>query len=218
MILIEDEKQALLEVIQKMTHFYWGPTLEQCEDMLQVSFWFPMEKVLPLMDAPSTEVYKKIETTLDNFPHARALFDCLEEEYVRLFISDRQGIRAPLYASCYAGEESGQIAPLMGEQALAMRERFASKGLTLADDIGEPPDHLAIELEYLYFLLKKGWAEKDDRLLEEAFSFGSEIMLPWVIKLQKRLSGDETENRFYPLITTFLCAILNLIGQINKTL
>ena len=215
MILIEDEKQALLEVIQKMTHFYWGPTLDQCEDMLQVPFWLPMEKVLPLLAAPAAEVYKKIETTLNNFPHAQALFDCLEEEYVRLFISNRQGIRAPLYASCYAGEESGQIAPLMGEQALAMRERFASKRLTLADDIGEPPDHLAIQLEYLYFLLKKGWAEKDDRLLGEAFSFGSEIMLPWVMKLQRGLEGVETENRFYPLMTTFLGAILKLIGQIK---
>ncbi|MBI5604047.1 MAG: molecular chaperone TorD family protein [Deltaproteobacteria bacterium] len=199
-----------------MTHFYWGPTLEQCEDMLQVSFWFPMEKVLPLLDAPSTEIYKKIVTTLNNFPHARALFDCLEEEYVRLFISDRQGIRAPLYASCYVTEEPGERSPLMGEPAQAMKERFESKELSLADDVGEPPDHLSIELEYLYFLLEKGWVEDEAPLLKEAGQFASEIMLPWVGQLQQRLEAIETENQFYPLITTLLSAFLKMIGEIKE--
>jgi TorA maturation chaperone TorD len=102
---------------------------------------------------------------------------------------------------------------MMGEPALDMKQRYLSKGLSLAEDIGEPPDHLSIELEYLYFLLEKGWAEKDDRLLEEASSFSSEIMLPWVSKLQERLAAMETESPFYPLTATLLCGILEFIKR-----
>ena len=163
-------------------------------------------------------VLNTLITITQAFSQAEALCAHLDETYVRLFISDREGIRTPLYASCYERKESGEITPMMGEPALAMKERFRSKGLSMADTIHDPPDHLAIELEFLYFLLEKGWAERDNLLLKEAFSFGSEIMLPWVIKLQERLAGDETENRFYPLITTLLCDILRLVGRLNKTL
>jgi len=218
LILKKDEKQTLLEVVQKMSHFFWGPTLEQGKNMLQASFWLPFEMVLPWLDSPSAEVFKKIMTTLNNFSTAPGLFDCLEEEYVRLFISDRQGIRAPLYASCYAAAGPGERAPLMGEPALAMQDRFRSKGLSLAGDIGEPPDHLSIELEYLYFLLRKGWNDNNNQLANEASSFAFEIMLPWVMKLQQTLAEVGTAGLFYPLLTTLLCAILQLIGRLNQAL
>ncbi|MBI5602900.1 MAG: molecular chaperone TorD family protein [Deltaproteobacteria bacterium] len=184
--------------------------------MLQPSFWLPIEKVLFRLDSSSEVIFKEIKAVLNHFPTAPALFDGLEEEYVRLFISDRRGIRAPLYASCYGAINSAERAPLMGEPALAMQERFRSKGLSLADDIGEPPDHLSIELEYLYFLLERGWAEDDDLLLKEAGQFASEIMLPWVGQLRQRLEAIETENPFYPLITTLLSAFLKMIGEIKE--
>lgn len=185
--------------------------------MLQVPFWLPMEKLLPWLDSPSIQVFNKIKTTLNHFSTAQALFDGLGEEYVRLFISDRQGIRAPLYASCYAAAEPGERAPLMGEPALAMQDRLHSQGLSLADDIGEPPDHLSIELEYLYFLLKKGWSDNDDKMVDEASSFATTIMLPWIMKLQQALAEIETASRFYPLITTVLGEVLQLLGRLNKT-
>jgi len=216
LILKEDEKQTILEVVQKMSYFFWGPTLEQCQQMREVPFWLPIEKGLLLLDPPADEVFTEIQTLLNHYSTAQALFDGLEEEYVRLFISDRQGLQAPLYASCYVAAEPGERAPLMGEPALAMQARFRSQGLSLADEVGEPPDHLAIELEYLYFLLEKGWSENGKVLLEEASSIGSEIMLPWVRQLQQRLAAIETENRFYPLITTLLCAILKFIGRLNR--
>ena len=216
MILKEDEKQFLLEVVQKMSYFFWGPTLEQCQQMRQVPFWLPIEKGLLLLDPPADEVFTEIQTILNHYSTAQALFDGLEEEYVRLFISDRQGLQAPLYASCYVAAEPGERAPLMGEPALAMQDRFRSQGLSLADDMREPPDHLSIELEYLYFLLRKGWADNDNQLLKEASSFAAAIMLPWVMMLQQALAEIETAGRFYPLITALLGEVLKLIGGLNR--
>jgi len=47
----------------------------------------------------------------------------------------------------------------MGESAGVMRQLFKSKKLSLADSINEPPDHLSIELEYLYFFTSAWRAE-----------------------------------------------------------
>jgi TorA maturation chaperone TorD len=49
----------------------------------------------------------------------------------------------------------------MGEPAIDMKNRYESKGLSLSDEIHEPPDHISIEQEYLYFLLDKGWSDDD---------------------------------------------------------
>jgi TorA maturation chaperone TorD len=97
-----------------------------------------------------------------------------------------------------------------------MKERFESKGLSLGDHIHEPPDHLAIELEYLYFLLERGWSGDDAALKDEAVSFVVEIILPWVIKFQERLVAVETECRFYQLTTAILGAVLRFVGASDK--
>jgi TorA-specific chaperone len=212
LILGEDEKQALLEGFRKLSDIFWGPDPQKCSEILSGSFWIPFEKIIPHMDLPSAAVLEKIKRWVKTFPDAEALWADLEETYVRLFISDRQGIRTPLYASCYEGETPSETRPLMGEPALARQLRYLSKGLSLAEDIGEPPDHLSIELEYLYFLLEKGWAEKNDLLLEEASFFASEIMLPWVLKFEHKLATVENENPFYPLTATLLVDFLKFIG------
>jgi TorA maturation chaperone TorD len=106
--------------------------------------------------------------------------------------------------------------PLMGPPAVMIKERFESKGLSLGDHIHDPPDHLSIELEYLYFLLERGWSTDDAALIDEAASFSADIMLPWVLKFQQRLVAVETECRFYQLITAILCAILRFIGATSQ--
>ncbi|MGD8739258.1 MAG: molecular chaperone TorD family protein [Desulfobacterales bacterium] len=50
----------------------------------------------------------EIKSVLNKFTSADALFHHLEEAYVRLFISDREGVTAPLYASCYETTTSGK--------------------------------------------------------------------------------------------------------------
>lgn len=217
MILIprEDKKQALLEGIRRLSDIFWGPDPQKCSEIQSGSFWIPFEKITLLLDLSSASALEKIKGWVKIFPDVEALCADLEETYVRLFISNHKGI-TPLYASCYAGGNSPETAPMMGEPALDMRERFASKGLSLAEDIGEPPDHLSIELEYLYFLLEKGWTEKDARILGEASLFASEIMLPWIGKFQQRLAAIENENTFYLLTAGLLFFFLNCIVLLLK--
>jgi TorA maturation chaperone TorD len=208
---------ALLEGVAWLSRFYWGPAAESSRDILPGIYLRPFEALKPMVGYEPSDVLDELRAINTSFLNEDDIFQYLEQAYVRLFINSRDGIAAPLYASCYeAGGAPGKDAPLMGPPAVLMKERFESKGLSLGDHIHDPPDHLAIELEYLYFLLKGGWSDDDAALKDEAVSFAAEIMLPWVIKFQERLVAVETEGRFYQLTTAILCAILRFIGASGK--
>jgi TorA maturation chaperone TorD len=184
-----------------------------CEKMHQGSFFMVFEKLDHLAGDSAEGTVKEIKSGLKDFCGADAIYDHLEEAYVRLFVSHFGGVQAPLYESCYVGTETGAIAPLMGAPALAMKKRLQEKGLSIGSDVHDPADHISIELEYLYFLLEKGWREGDPQFIREAANFAAQIMVPWVSKLQNRLAG-EVQCRFYPLWVSLL---LSILGQIAKT-
>jgi TorA maturation chaperone TorD len=69
-------------------------------------------------------------------------------------------------------------------------------------------------LEYLYFLLDKGWSDNDQDLIKEASSFTADVMLPWVSRFQTRLAAEK-KCRFYPLMASMLKEILEIIAGSN---
>jgi TorA-specific chaperone len=209
-----DQQDALLELLKEMISIFWGPDLHKCTEILQKPFLGSIDKLSAQAYFWNFETLTEIKSVLNKFTSAEALFHHLEEAYVRLFVSDRKGVTAPLYASCYETTPSGEKALLMGEPAIDMKKRYASKGLSLSDEIHEPPDHLSIELEYLYFLLDKGWSDDDRDLIREASPFAADVMLPWVSKFQAGLWA-ENKCRFYPLMASMLKAILEIIAGSN---
>ncbi|MGD8962205.1 MAG: molecular chaperone TorD family protein [Desulfobacterales bacterium] len=214
MKLTEDQQQALLEILKKMSSVFWGPELEKCSEMLQKSFLRSFDK---LAAQPGNWNVHEIKLVLKKFKNAEAFFPQLEEGYVRLFISNRKGVAAPLYESCYANIEGGEKALLMGPPAIDMKNRLESKGLSLSEDIHEPPDHISIEMEYLYFLLAKGWSDEDKDLIDEASTFAADIMLPWVSQFQARLAVEK-KCRFYPLMASLLTEVLEFIAALNSSI
>jgi len=204
---------ALLDGVAALARFFWGPDPESSREILQGSFLSPFEDLAPRMGYEPPDLLAGLKDIINSFADADTIFQYLEEAYVRLFINSRDGITAPLYASCYVDDRaSGENAPLMGAPADLMKKRFESKGLSLSETMHEPPDHLSIELEYLYFLLKKGWSDNDPAILSEAVSFAGETMRPWVAILRARIA-DEKRCRFYPLITTVAVLILAYLGR-----
>jgi len=208
---------ALLDGVALLSQFYWGPAVDASRDLLRGTYLKPFEALKPVMRYEPPGILDELKAINTSFTSEDEIFQYLEQAYVRLFINSRDGITAPLYASCYMpGGAPEDDSPLMGPPAVMIKERFESKGLSLGDHIHEPPDHLSIELEYLYFLLERGWSSDDAALMDEAVTFSAEIMLPWVLKFQQRLFAVETECRFYQLITAILCAILRFIGASNQ--
>ena len=209
----EQQRAGLLAAIEILSRIFWGPDSEDSPEILQGYYLKSFELLERHIDYQPPTILAELKAISARFSDKNAIYQYLEQAYVRLFINSREGIAAPLYASAYAdGRDSSKNAPLMGPPAVMMNKLFESKGLTLAGTMHEPPDHLSIELEYLYFLLERGWSAADRSLLAEAVSFAGEIMLPWVTLLQDRIA-TEKECRFYPLITSLLVSILCYLAQ-----
>lgn len=207
-LLSEEKRSSVLAAVREMCRIFWGPDIDHCREMVRNLFLEPLGMLAagcPNTPALETGEIRRIISGSEDY---RALFGYLEEGYLRLFVNTREGICAPLYHSCY----EHQNAPLMGAAARAMNRRLQSKGLDVAADLHEPPDHLAVELEYLYFLLNTGWQEQNDALLQEARQFCGSELLPWLLQLESRLAG-ETDCRFYPLMVSALVWLVGLLAE-----
>lgn len=134
-------------------------------------------------------------------------FSPLETEYVRLFIAGPGGVPAPLYESCHLGG-AGRT---MGQSALAMRDRLAEAGLEISLPSNEPPDHLALELEYLFHLCAEGWT-KDPALANRAARFAGEVMKPWVGRFREALAGADPDPVYLAAADTML-ALLSAVAE-----
>ncbi len=206
-------QKALLDGVAALAAFFWGPDSASSREILQGSFLNPYEALEPRVEYDPPDLLSRLRDTISSFTDPDAMFQYLEEAYVRLFINSRDGIAAPLYASCYVEDKaSGENAPLMGPPAVLMKNRLESKGLSVSETMHEPPDHLSIELEYLYFLLKKGWSDNDPVIMSEAVFVAGEAMLPWVAIVRERIA-DEKRCRFYPLILSVAASILTYLSR-----
>jgi TorA-specific chaperone len=204
---------TMLDGVAALARLFWGPDIEISRDLLLGSFLRPFEALESRVKYEPASIIDDLRGIISGFGDENAIFQYLEEAYVRLFINSRQGTTAPLYASCYVDDRSsGENAPLMGPPAVLMKQKLESRGLTLSETMHEPPDHLSIELEYLYFLLQTGWADNDPARLSESVTFAGEVMLPWTTILRKRIA-DEKVCRFYPLITSVAVSILAYLGR-----
>ncbi len=199
----------VLKGIQIMCRMFWGPDPDSCRDMIEGDFFQPFKIILGKFKKRKSEenpsaILDDINLIINGFQSHQSFFDHLNQCYVRLFVNSKEGIKSPLYQSCYEFEN----APMMGISAVKMKNRFLSKGLSLETRVHEPPDHLAIELEYLFFLLQ----EADGFISNEASSFAGETMLPWVTIFNQRLKSGNEDCRFYFLASGILVLLLEIIA------
>ena len=204
-------QKTVLEGIDALCCIFWGPDPDQCRTLLDGDFTAVFETVEKELDSSINKGLKKFKAILKKYDDPEELFLELNEEYVKLFISNLNGATAPLFESCYEHEN----APLMGPAAIRMKELLDSAGLDISEDFTEPPDHLCIELELLYYTLEKAWKAKSKKNghLKEAESFVSEVMFPWVNTFYNRLSS-EYPDCFYTLSAYML---LELLKSVKKT-
>jgi TorA maturation chaperone TorD len=206
-----DEKRwdALLTGIQRLCRIFWGPSEASCRQMLEPSFLHPFEAIFSRTRIRWAADLRDLRDLLEGFSDPASLFAYLEQGYVRLFVNAKDGIAAPLYASCYEDETEPH---LMGAAAVRMQNALVDLGISISDDIGEPPDHLSIELEVLYYLLNQAEGPDHRIGITQAADFAAESMIPWINAFYQRLV-DEAHCRFYPLITAVLLGVLEEVAD-----
>lgn len=128
----------------------------------------------------------------------------LHVDYAALFVGPFELIAAP-YGSVYL-EKHRRV---MGDTTIDVQRFYQAAGLTL--EIQEPPDHIAIELEVMYYLCLKevqALAEgvKDEasryRVLQAAFF---RDFMGWIPEFSRRIENG-AETRFYQALANCLNA------------
>ena len=142
----------------------------------------------------------------DASPFAQHMLDSLSSytdeelavEYARLFVGPF-GLKAPPYGSIYLGNDH----TVMGPSTIETIAFYEQEGLARDEGFHELPDHIAVELEFMYYL---GYREvealqKNDKVLAEAYrlkqdQFRASFLCRWVPSFCVNIK-NETDNDFY---------------------
>lgn len=123
----------------------------------------------------------------------------LQTAYTGLFINRLGGVPAPPYGSVYL-DSAGRI---MGDSTARVASWYARFGLR-QEEGGEPADHLATELEFLYYLVEREELalERRDSAAARAATldqarFGAELFFPWCQQFCNRLLGATPLHPLY---------------------
>ncbi len=149
--------------------------------------------------------------------HARRMQESLSHgdaeelavEHARLFVGPQRVI-APPYGSVYL-EEGRRV---MGESTMEALRTYEDAGLRLDADFKELPDHVAVELEFAYYLMSKGVEAAEAGIAEKARScesareaFLDRHLRRWVPPFCARIA-EGTENPFYSNLAKCLDAFV----------
>jgi TorA maturation chaperone TorD len=135
--------------------------------------------------------------------------DELLVEYSRLFIGPF-GVIAPPYGSVYLDGERR----VMGDSTMTVIGMYRNEGLSGSADAEELPDHVAVELEFMSYLVFeeiKALETSDFRAADESVEkqerFSGEFLRRWIPLFCERIK-ENTENGFYAALaqcaTTFI--------------
>lgn len=155
--------------------------------------------------------------------HSRYSNQELMVEYARLFLGPFT-LPAPPYGSVYL-EQAGL---LMGESTIEVSRLYQEKGLSLSEDTKDMPDHIAAELEFMYFLLSSGRSallksdmERAGDFIQTGQLFLARFLVPFAVPFSANIEKNTT-NGFYGALAgclrTFVSADQGYTDQLVKDL
>lgn len=115
--------------------------------LLSECYYLPDEKLIKILDGlekSQGELPSEIVKTIPGINDVASL----KIDYSKLFVGP-YGLLAPPYGSMYL-EDSRMV---MGNSTMDVRNKYQEEGLDIS--LKEAPDHIAIELEFIYFLIFK---------------------------------------------------------------
>lgn len=194
---------------------------EDAYRLLAVCFYPPSpelfeERCLPALADLLEDLAPEASRHARDAAHAceQATPESLAVEHARLFIGPFQLV-APPYGSFYLDDAK----TVMGESTGKVSAFYESRGLHLAGDFHEMPDHIAVELEFISFLAhrERGSIAAGDRGEANRFaglqmSFLDRFLLPWLSPFTRSIL-EGTESPFYRAIAR--CTATYVTGDRN---
>jgi TorA maturation chaperone TorD len=207
---IEQNRMHCLKVLKTLCRIFWCPDRLFCNDTMNGDFVKLLRNCEKTFNLDFSSEVRAIERLAGEYIDSESLCASLSAGYIKLFVNDIDGIAAPLYQSCY----QTKTRRLMGSSAINMKNRLEAHGLSILLPANEPMDHLCIELEYIYYLLHKGWSESDDDKIQEAVIFVRDSMIEWICRFCEKIAADG-RFVFYMVAAELLCAIIQILSEMT---
>lgn len=128
-------------------------------------------------------------------------YEMLAVEYTRLFKTAIPEVPCPPYESMYREDV------IMGDSTLSVLDFYNKAGLNVIEKFHDLPDHVAVELEFLYYLTENGFSAQHDSFIKEHFS-------KWVPKFCEDVKKNDTTG-FYGHAASILKDFIN-VENMNK--
>lgn len=158
-----------LSVYTFLQKFYYGEL-----NQLPPSKWEKLRDwMIEEMSYYSNENMLRGAEILSNFINTD--LDNLEFDFNRLFVGPKR-LEASPYESTYRNTDRA----LMQKETLAVRKFYETAGLVLCKKNSNPDDHLAIELEFICYLLENSLEDEDCKILYQEFL--KKHLFQWVEK------------------------------------
>ncbi len=174
--------------------------------LLSVCFYEPQKDIFI-----EEKLFQNLTEGLSNIcPEAAVFSSAMEEslnkysdeelniEYAKLFVGPFE-LLAPPYGSVYL--DQGER--VMGDSTMAVIDIYQREGLAKSDDFKDLPDHIAVEMEFMSYLLYKERAALESADEESSViyrnrheSFLNTFIRPWISPFCKRIKKG-TNNDFY---------------------
>ncbi len=115
--------------------------------LLSECYYLPDEKLIEMLNGLGESGGRLYSEIAGSAPGISEL-ESLKIDYSKLFVGP-YGLLASPYGSTYL-EDTSRV---MGNSTMDVRHKYAAEGLDIC--LKEAPDHIAIELEFIYFLIHK---------------------------------------------------------------
>ncbi len=140
----------------------------------------------------------------------------LSLEFARLFIGPLHPPAIP-FASFYLSETHS----LMTEETMAVRKQYLEAGLALKNLYRMPDDHIAIELDFLYYLTKRsleflenGKKNEAEKFLKLRRAFLMDHFVLWAPAFSNRIL-ESTREDYFKGAASFLLEMVEYYSQEN---
>ncbi len=185
------------------------PEKPMIKELASGKFLTGMLKVSRIFDLGLEERVLEVRESLKDRP-IQPLAREVESEYVRLFVADTGGARVKPFGAYYLDGE------VMGDSVKKVTSLYSKSGMVKTEDYQGQPDHVSVELEFL-FKLTQSSLEKKYRLHAE---FYDELLQPWLDEFKSRVV-EETNHGFYSLLAKWVQESLEadreLVEEINNS-
>jgi TorA maturation chaperone TorD len=191
----------------------------ECYRFLAACFYQPKKEILVTEQLLPTLVSNLLQVCPAAAPFAQRMQESLasytEEEltveYARLFVGPF-GLKAPPYGSIYLDNDH----IVMGPSTVETIGLYEQEGLARDEGFHELPDHIAVELEFMYYLsyrqaeaLQKGDMSRAESYRIKKEQFRTRFIGKWVPQFCTHIQ-EETDNGFYSALADCVSTLVKV--------